>query len=134
MLAYGTRTARRLLAVLVIGLTFAACGDDPTEPEIPSISGSWAGETSGGGYSVIMTLSGDANGQVSGTGSDEFTGGTSEITVTGLYSYPIVSLVIASEGYNDINFSGEISADGTRIIGQLNGSGFNNAAITLTRQ
>jgi len=122
---------------LLVGLTLliAACGGDggSTEPDVPEVEGQWNGpiNTNVGSGSLALTLN-DANGTVSGTGTLSVTGDALALTVTGNYAPPNVSLQMTSSGFEPMNLSGEVSED--EIDGTLNGSGFVNIAVTLTRQ
>jgi hypothetical protein len=72
----------------------------------------------------------ETTGTVSGTGT--IAGTTSiALTVTGTYSAPTVGLTMSSPGYSPMNLTATVS--GKSMTGTLNGSGFSNAAITLTK-
>jgi hypothetical protein len=122
---------------LLVGLTLliAACGGDggSTEPDVPEVEGQWNGpiNTNVGSGSLALTLN-DANGTVSGTGTLSVTGDALALTVTGNCAPPNVSLQMTSSGFEPMNLSGEVRED--EIDGTLNGSGFVNIAVTLTRQ
>ncbi|MFW6085161.1 MAG: hypothetical protein ACODAA_08110 [Gemmatimonadota bacterium] len=116
--------------ILALMLVVTACGDDaPTEPETPTVNGSWTG--SGGDFSFDLTLSESESGSISGSGTAEADEPLS-LTISGTHAHPDVSLTMSSSGYSDLNFSGEFSGDDT-IHGSLNGSGFDNFALTLNR-
>jgi hypothetical protein len=122
---------------LLVGLTLliAACGGDsgPTEPDVPEVEGQWNGPitTNLGSGSLALTLN-EASGTVTGTGTLSVTGDALALTVTGNYAPPNVSLQMTSAGFEPMNLSGTVSED--EIDGTLNGSGFVNIAVTLTRQ
>ncbi|HWB43720.1 MAG TPA: hypothetical protein VG500_20835 [Gemmatimonadales bacterium] len=122
---------------LLVGLTLlaAACGGDggSTEPEVPEVEGQWNGPiiTNVGSGSLSLTLN-EAGGTVTGTGTLSVTGDAVALTVTGNYAQPNVSLQMTSPGFEPLNLSGEVSEE--EIDGTLNGSGFVNIAVTLTRQ
>jgi hypothetical protein len=73
-----------------------------------------------------------SGGNVSGTGTLSVSGDALALTVTGNYAPPNVSLQMMSPGFEPMNLSGTVSED--EIDGVLNGSGFVNIAVTLTRQ
>lgn len=114
------------LACLTLCLTIIGC-DKATEPT-PVITGSWSG--SGGGISMNLSLSQSA-GSVTGNGSMSSSGGAIALTTTGTFTNPNFSLTLKSPGYEDVNFSGTVS--GNSMTGVMNGSGFNQVGMTLTR-
>ena len=123
---------RAPLAVLAV-LFLAACSDS-NEPSRIEIEGSWTGQfaTSGGTpVTLNMTLI-ETNGAVTGNSTLVTSGGSIAETVTGTYSPPSVSLQFHSDGFEDSNLSGTVGE--STLTGTLNGSGFNNIAITLQRQ
>jgi hypothetical protein len=97
------------------------------------VDGQWNGpiNTNVGSGSLALTLN-DAGGNVSGTGTLSVSGDALALTVTGNYAPPNVSLQMMSPGFEPMNLSGTVSED--EIDGVLNGSGFVNIAVTLTRQ
>ncbi len=129
---------RRLMAglslmVLALVLMLAACGGDATGPKTPTVTGAWSGTIGGTGNmgSLSLTLT-ETNGAVVGSGV--ISGSESvAVHVTGTHAHPSVSLAMTSSGYEDCNFSGTMTATNT-IAGTLNGSGFYNRPVTLTRQ
>jgi hypothetical protein len=72
-------------------------------------------------------------GAVTGTGTISGAGTPLAITVTGTHSHPNVSLNANAPGFEPMNFQGTFTNDNT-INGTLNGSGFDNFALTLQRQ
>ena len=123
---------RAPLAVLAL-LVLAACSDS-NEPSRIEVEGSWTGQfTTSGGTAVTlnMTLI-ETAGAVTGNSTLVSSGGSLAETVTGTYSPPSVSLNFHSEGFSDSNLAGTVGE--TTLTGTLNGSGFNNIALTLQRQ
>ena len=124
---------RYLMVALM--LLAAGCGgdDSSTEPEDPEVEGQWNGpiNTDVGSGSLALTLT-ETDGTVSGTGTLSVTGDALALTVTGTYAPPNVSLQMTSQGFEPMNLSGEVTDE--EINGTLNGSGFVNIAVTLTRQ
>lgn len=126
----------KLLPVLAVVLTLAACGDDdpsgPSTPAIPTATGQWTGTASG--ISFSFTLSEASNGSITGSGSASAPTGSIAMTVrSGTHAHPNISLTLGGEGFEDANFQGAFAGDNT-ITGSINGSGFNNFALTLQRQ
>jgi hypothetical protein len=131
---------KRILMVLAIcsAVAMAACGGDSTAP-VATLDGSWSGPVAvpGGGGSVQFTLTltqATSGGQhISGTGA--FVAGTSSIpvTVTGSFSDPGFTLTLSQEGFEPILYTGTLTTS-SRMTGAFNGSGFENLAVTLTKQ
>jgi hypothetical protein len=93
-----------------------------------ALSGSWTGNLSGA--SLAMTLV-EANGLVNGNGT-LVAGATSlSLTITGTYAAPTVALSAAATGFAPMNITGTVN--GNTINGTVNGSGFVNTAVTLTK-
>lgn len=120
-----------LIAVLLLG---ACGGDDNTGPARIEVEGTWVGHfatSSGTQVTWSMTLI-ETNGAVTGSSTLVTAGESIAEQVTGNYVPPTVSLQFHSEGFSDSNLTGTVSQ--TQLSGTLNGSGFNNVAVTLTRQ
>jgi hypothetical protein len=115
------------LAVLSAALLGAGGCDKSTEP-VPVISGSWSGSASGVSVTLSLTQSGES---VSGNGSMSGPSGAAALGVTGTFSNPNFSLTVSSPGYEDFNFAGTLS--GNSMTGVINGSGFNEVGMTMTR-
>jgi hypothetical protein len=118
---------RHALPALALGFLLVAGCDKSTAPE-PVISGSWSG--SGGGMSVNLSLT-QTGTSVAGNGSLSGSGGAVSLTATGTFTNPNFSLTLKSPGYEDVNFSGTLN--GNSMTGIMNGSGFNQVGMTLTR-
>lgn len=124
---------RRIFTALALTLAIAACGDSPSAPEPdPTLDGRWVGTASG--VTMDVTLNENDTGDVTGSGT--LSGSTSiAMTITGTHTYPNVSFTAHANGYEDMNFTGKLAAGETAsITGTLNGSGFNNFALTLRAQ
>ena len=117
---------------LLVGLISpVGCGGDRVTGVPLSISGRWAGAASGTSVSMQLTESGI---EVSGAGVFTDASGAAQISVSGTYHQPAVSLTLQfpNTNFNPVFLSGTASAD--VITGALNGSGYDNFAITLARQ
>jgi len=83
-------------------------------------------------FSVTLAQSGST---VTGSGQASGPGGAVALTVSnGTFAPPAVSLTLNAQGYQPMNFSGTQSQAQNQIIGSLNGSGFQNDVLVLTRQ
>ena len=123
---------KRLLASLLVMLcafSVSACGDNG-DPRGPELDGAWSGFAQG--FTVSLTLSSNGPGVITGSGTLSAGGAVISLTVrNGIHSHPNVSLTLGGEGYEDLNYSATFSEDA--LIGTLNGSGFSNFGLTLTR-
>ena len=105
-----------------------------TTVTIRSLAGTWRGnlidpvqgpivET------LVFTQSGAT---IGGTMSDVYGPGTLSGTVN--TSAPLVRVTISQQGFNPFNYTADPNGDVTALNGVVNGSGFNNASMNLTRQ
>lgn len=124
---------RRLASILLLALVplfVTACGDDsPTGPAEVSIEGTWTGSIEGGTFTLTLAQQGS---DITGSGNISATGGSASLNITGTRSGANISLVMTSSGFEDLNYSGTIQ-NATTINGTLNGSGFQNEPLTLTK-
>lgn len=119
---------------LATALFLAACGGD-NGPSTPNAEGSWNGPVNDNTGAPIATLQmtlTETNGTVAGTGNLNNAGTAVAITVTGTFTAPQASLNLAANGFSPINMS--VTVGQTNMTGTMNGSGFVNAAVVLTRQ
>lgn len=122
-------TTLLLPAVFVLA---AACGSDATGPESTNVSGTWTGSSSG--ITLSVTLSEGSDGSLSGSGN--ISGGTESFALTvssGTHAGSTVSFTMESAGFRDLNYAGTLQSP-TSMSGSLNGSGFNNTNLNLTKQ
>lgn len=122
---------RNLIILIVTAATIAACGDQG--PEIPTFTGHWEGFVDAE-FTVLISAS-EREGAVTGAG--RFVGspqqGTVAFSVSGVHLHPDVALTLRPSGFADVNFSGTF--DGVdRVSGRLDGAGFTDDSLTLTRQ
>jgi len=125
------RTTRTAFSIAALLFFVAACGGDSSGPKT-TVAGNWTGSgtTSGGSAFTLGLVLVENAGAVTGTGT--LAGGTSiALTVTGTYSAPSVGLTMSSPGFSPLNLTATVS--GKSMTGTLNGSGFNNTAITFTK-
>lgn len=118
---------RRLLPFIAV-LWSLACGSDSTEPKA-TLTGTWRGSLEAATVQLSLTQSG-----TDVTGSGTITAGTTSlpVTVAGTANRPSFSLTISASGFSPINFAG--TSGTTTLTGTVNGSGYTNAAVTLTKQ
>ena len=96
------------------------------------VEGTWNGSfNSGTSAALQMTLQENASGTVSGNGNLSATSAIA-FTVAGTYVDPNVSLTLSAPGFADLSLSAIVGQ--TEMRGTLNGSGFVNTAIVLSRQ
>lgn len=129
----GSRT-RRAAPALVI-LAFAAGCADPTEPDVPTMTGTWAGTFQVNDSEVILEVTLVERDRVlTGFGAMRGeTGGGTATTVRGAHVHPEVSFTGSSSGRPDFNFSGTFQ-DRLTVDGRLTGGGFTGEQLTLIRR
>ena len=123
--------AGRIAILAGMATAFAGCGDGPSEPANPRISGQWVGEA----VFEIEDIPGEilirATLQLSETGTGEVSGTfTSSVqgtgimapdlsgTVSGQHSYPNVSLILVDADLDEVPYSGQLVSE-DRIRGIL---------------
>ena len=125
------RTLSWLVALLP--LLLAACGSDAVAPDPdPTVSGSWSGTTGTTTLSLTMNEA-DSTGVVTGSGNITDTGVAFALSISsGTHVFPNLSLILSATGFQDINLTGTVSE--TAIAATINGSGFMNVNINMTKQ
>jgi hypothetical protein len=122
-----------VLAILALVVFAGACGDSgdgPTTPRRFNTTGRWTGAASGA--TITVTLN-ESSGNITGSGSLSGSGESLALNVTGNNAVNAVSLTMTAPGFEPVNFTGNITS-ATVMGGSLNGSGFNNFAMTFTKQ
>jgi|GEM_PF-2070555 len=133
------RRALLLPLALLLAAALPACDSADPEPQLPppaapSLSGQWQGNTTVQGSLLTLNLQlVESGGNVNGNGTINL-GTPLAVSATGTYNFPSVAMTIRSSGFADLNFSGTLGADGRSLSGTMQGSGFDNFGITLTRQ
>jgi len=126
----------RLPLLLSMLLLTMATGCDSSEPEPePTIlvAGNYTGTANVDGTAVTLTLTlAETNNAVTGSGTLRISGPVS-LTATGTHVGNDFNLTLSSSGFEDINFAGTVQSSGSVLSGRLNGSGFDNVAITMNR-
>jgi hypothetical protein len=117
---------RRLALMAGLIWTLAGCTDS-TGPNDP-VSGRWRGGAPG--VTLDLTIARDGT-TIGGSGNFVFIDGSTAITISGHWVSPNISLVLSSPGFQDTHLGGTL-AQGV-IDGLLNGSGFSNVEMVLSR-
>ena len=122
----------RRIVILLATLGLIACGGDASTAPNASLNptGTWRGTSNGYTLSLTLVQTGSTV-----TGSGQLTGsiGSLAITTSGTFVAPNVSLTLNTQGYLPMNYAGPM-ANGSTINGTLNGSGFTNVTIPLSKQ
>jgi hypothetical protein len=123
-----------LCAIVIALVLLPSCTkDNPTAPPPlplpPSATGSWSGTLTSGGTTgpFALTLSQEIT-RISGSGML----GTISMTVSGEAHCPDVQFTCTAARYAPFVFTGTFTSP-TTISGLVNGSGFVNAAVALTK-
>lgn len=123
-----------LLALPLVTACDSADPEPPPPPGPPALSGQWQGSTTIQG--LVFSLNAqlvENSGVVNGNGTLNFQNPIA-VNITGTYNFPSVSMTIRSNGFEDLNYSATLGADGRTLSGTMSGSGFDNFGLTLTRQ
>ena len=112
---------------------FSAC-EDSVAP-VTSTAGRWQGRVDQ--LDVVVDIrEDDRQGIIAGTGQWGVPGDIDRMTVQGMRRGNTVNFVIFTPGYENATFTGQFAIlnGPARLSGQLNGSGFENHTLVLTRQ
>jgi hypothetical protein len=129
------RRSRRLFeGMAAAALLAVAAGCSTSESIAPmSATGNWVGTFSNFGTPTTLTvLLLDKTGTVTGNGTFALGTSTVPVNVSGTFVSPTLSVTVTSQGFANMNLTARVSS--TSLDALLNGSGFLNQAITLTRQ
>ncbi|HEX7019106.1 MAG TPA: hypothetical protein VF159_03795 [Gemmatimonadaceae bacterium] len=126
---------RRFLSVMVLagtlGSAFACGGGGPAAP-VTTLDGTWNGKVGSDQVSLGLT---QADTVVTGTGVLAGNTGLVQVDVTGSFHAPNFNLTFTAQGFNEvIAYTGQLSTTAPQMVGQLNGSGFTQASLTLTKK
>lgn len=129
--------SRRAFLSFAICLVLAGCGggDGPTEPaaKTSKLDGEWRGKVDQANLYLRLTEN-SAGTFVVGTGTISVVPTYLALRVaSSSYTHPDLSMVLSSEGYAPLYFSGQRMSDNV-IKGKVNGSGYSDASVTLTRE
>ncbi len=120
---------RAFLSLLLVAAMIGCGSDGPAGPDTVSIQGTWTGVTSG--VNIRMTFAAGSEAVV-GNGSFNGPGLVLPLTINGTRLGVDLNLTLSSPGFEATVFTGTIHS-ATSITGQLNGSGFVNAPVSLTK-
>jgi hypothetical protein len=131
--------SRRAFLSFAICLVLAGCGggDGPAEPtpaaKTSKLDGTWRGKVDEA--NLYLMLAESPNGTVvGGLGNLSVVPTFLELRVTSSsYTHPDLSMVLSSPGYEPLNFKGQRVSDNV-IKGKVNGSGYSDESVTLTRE
>ncbi|MBV26081.1 MAG: hypothetical protein CME12_08190 [Gemmatimonadetes bacterium] len=115
--------------MLPLYMMLAACGDGGTEPN-PTVTGTWGGNN--GTITLTLTLIEAVDGTVTGSGNLAQDQNVALAVRVGTHVFPNLSLTLAPFGSYDLDLTGTVMST-TTIAATLNGSGYNNESIQLTR-
>jgi len=117
----------------MLALTVAACESTAAPaPDPPTLAGRWSGF--GAGVIWSMNLVQNGGGVIDGVASAGPDSASIPLSVHGVFSDPDFSLVLSSQGYEDLGYAGTLGASGNQMNGTLSGSGFAGDALTFTRE
>jgi hypothetical protein len=128
---------RGLLQTVLLISTLTAC-QTYLEPEdaVPTATGTWSGLGAAGFtiFELTLSITEGEFGRITGTGRLTSPGRqTFDFVVrNGAHGHPDLLLSLATANFVDVNFSGRF-LEIDRIAGMINGSGFNNALVTINR-
>ena len=109
----------------------AGCGSDSLLGPVTTCDGQWNGNQNGYalGLNMVQTDS-------TVTGAAQVTGifGSLGGTVTGTCSFPTVNLRITVVGYEPLTYIGTMSQTAAKIFARLDGSGFANLEIDISKR
>ncbi|MBB4635258.1 hypothetical protein [Longimicrobium terrae] len=131
--------SRRAFLSFAICLVLAGCGggDGPTESapaaKTSKLDGEWRGKVDEA--TLYLRLAESPNGSVvGGLGNLSVVPTFLELRVaSSSYMHPDLSMVLSSPGYEPLNFRGQRVRDNV-IKGKVNGSGYRDISVTLTRE
>ena len=133
-----TVVARVLFLLSLVSVTAGLkCGDGPLDdaigPSTRGINGTWLGTIDD--LSIRLTLSENA-GTASGSGTITQAGQPFAVTVSGTAGDGVFSITISEAQHEPFTFAGTVRVAGSNTVmaGTVTGAGFQNEALTLTRQ
>jgi hypothetical protein len=121
----------RKLLTLASFVFVAACGDSPLAP-VQTVDGSWAGLANGYSLSLAMVQSESA---VGGSVLIATVSGTAQGIISGTFVYPDVHLTLTFPDIAEtVKYDGTMSQAEAKIFGRLNGSGIMNVEVDVKKK
>jgi hypothetical protein len=122
---------RRLFAIAFMAISILGCGNDALGP-VTTVDGEWFGVQNG--YSLSLSLAQTAAGEVTGNALVAGTSGVTEAAVVGTFNFPTLVLTITPPNFEPVIYTGTMSQASAKIDGKLNGSGFSNLVINISKR
>ena len=122
---------RRRIAIALIAISVLGCGSDSLAP-VTTVDGDWFGVQNG--YSLSLALVQTTAGAVSGNALIAGTSGVTEAGVSGTFTFPTLVLTITPPNFEPVIYTGTMSQASAKIDGKLNGSGFSNLVINISKR
>jgi hypothetical protein len=125
---------RRLLAIAFVAMSAISvlgCGADSLGP-VTTVDGEWFGVQNG--YSLSLTLTQTPAGEVTGSALVAGVSGVTEASVSGTFAFPTLVLTITPPSFEPVIYTGTMSQASAKIDGKLNGSGFSNLVINISKR
>lgn len=120
----------RRLFIFAALATVLGCGSDSIIGPVQTVSGEWTGTGSGYNMSLSMT---QTDTLVTGSAAIVGVGGALQGSISGVFKYPNLSVTILVDQFEPVTYTGTMSQVQAKIIGRLDGSGFNNTEIDVAR-
>ena len=108
-------------------------GEGLTPPDPSGVEGTWEGTFQADSQDVTLTLTlGDSSGTVSGDGTLVTSAGNFDLTASGEFDTPRLSLSITTPGHDEVSLVAIVGQ--SSMVGTIAGEGFDNESVTLDRQ
>jgi hypothetical protein len=121
---------RRLLTFASF-IFVAACGDSPLAP-VQTVDGSWAGLANGYSLSLAMV---QVDSVVGGSVLIATVSGTAQGSISGTFVYPDVHLTLTFPDITQaVKYDGTMSQGEAKIFGRMNGSGIVNVEVDVKKK
>ena len=127
---------RRLLSLLIVAVALFIAGCDSGGGTPETLIGEWRGSfvQDNISYTVFLSLEQTSPTQVLGTGTIDSSQGTLQISASGTYAHPDVTLSLQIPNQRPATLQGTVSGDRSTIEAQFIGSDFDGQMVELERQ
>lgn len=127
---------RRLASLLVLAIFLFAAGCDSGGSTPDTLIGEWRGSfmQDNISYTMFLSLEQTSATQVLGTGTIDSSQGTLELTLSGTYAHPDLTLSFQLPNQRPATLQGTVSEDRSTIEAQIIGSDFDGQMVELERQ